>query len=812
MVSGTRFGGVRLARTETIEQAEALLELSRMLRIVGEPGVGKSAALRHLAERLAPEGSIITLAPGRIVPGGWLAFAHQIGCPQTVSRDQLFNELGCSGGATFFIDNIDQIDDEGEWATLRDLLRGVVANPGWRTIITAWSGSDEWLKKLPPDLVAADIATLHIEELSDSETAVLAAGNPALSVLLSDTHPARAIARNLFHLSRLIELTASDSIVLAGETDLARAWWRPGGGRGEAGKLARLKVLRALGAQVLARPGLAAFRADEFEAETIAELLQLKALREVRQGSTVTFRHDVLRDWTVGFLLDEEPDRLRPLPLDKPIASALSRGLEMAARLAIEDDPSGQRWLSLLEAVEREGCHGSWRRPVLLALPRSERALPLLQALEPALLENKGQRLADIIRLMMTVEAELLGKLIARTQPDATIPQGANDLVVPKGQGWVWLVMWLTMRADALPSAVIPDVSKLFFAWLVATQAQAAPVNALIVDRLFTWLARIEEAMHPAPYRDLAEVKRHDLDFPHVRDVRDEIRTACFTFSHLNKEAAQRYLSGLDADKVRHDEAQHILRWPGSLAKAAPTAFVDLALATLIDRRARRGRGSHDMLGPFDTHDGLFTPASPGQGPFFELLETAPAEGLRLIRGIVEHTAQWRRRQYNEAKRAWPAITLPFPEAAKTFHGDFATYHTARTGSPSAAAASALMALEAWGHRQIEGGRPFADVIHDVVGPDGSSVALLSVAVDLALSQWSVARPSVWPLLASPELLCCDHWRYRHDLTGANRLLRWEREPSSAQVNGRISTRIARAAANSPTTSVNSPSKDRLRR
>ena len=141
-------GGVRLPRTEAIEHAEALLEPSRMLQIVGEPGVGKSAVLKHLAERLTPEGSIIVLAPGRIVAGGWLAFAHQIGCPQTVSRDQLFNELGCSGGATLFIDNIDQIDDEGEWATLRDLLRGVVANPGWRTVITAWSGSSEWQRKL----------------------------------------------------------------------------------------------------------------------------------------------------------------------------------------------------------------------------------------------------------------------------------------------------------------------------------------------------------------------------------------------------------------------------------------------------------------------------------------------------------------------------------------------------------------------------------------------------------------------------------------------------------------------------------------
>ena len=101
---------------------------------------------------------------------------------------------------------------------------------------------------------------------------------------------------------------------------------------------------------------------------------------------------------------------------------------------------------------------------------------------------------------------------------------------------------------------------------------------------------------------------------------------------------------------------------------------------------------------------------------------------------------------------------------------------------PSSAAASALMALEAWGHRQIESGRAFGDVLHDVLGPSGSSVAFLAVAADLALSHWVTARPFIWPLLATPELLCWDHWRYRHDLTGANRLLRWEQEPAGAQV------------------------------
>jgi hypothetical protein len=54
--------------------------------------------------------------------------AQVIGCP--VGRNELFNELGCGGGATLFVDNIDQIEDADAWPTLRDLLRSVVESPG----------------------------------------------------------------------------------------------------------------------------------------------------------------------------------------------------------------------------------------------------------------------------------------------------------------------------------------------------------------------------------------------------------------------------------------------------------------------------------------------------------------------------------------------------------------------------------------------------------------------------------------------------------------------------------------------------------
>ena len=117
-----------------------------------------------------------------------------------------------------------------------------------------------------------------------------------------------------------------------------------------------------MGVQVVSHPSRVAFKTDELESATVEELLRFDSLREDTKGAKVAFRNDVLRDWTVGFLLHEDKELLNALPMDKPLPPGLTRGLEVAARLAIDSDATGGRWSVLLDAVERDNCHGSWKR------------------------------------------------------------------------------------------------------------------------------------------------------------------------------------------------------------------------------------------------------------------------------------------------------------------------------------------------------------------------------------------------------------------------------------------------------------------
>ncbi len=383
---------------------------------------------------------------------------------------------------------------------------------------------------------------MKVDEISDDEAALLSEENAALAIILNNGHPARGIARNLFYLSRMIELGADQAEAASGiktEMDLAHLWWRYGGGRSEdKRKFARLKVLRAMGKELITHPNRVSVKTDDLESAVLPDLLQFDSLREDTRGATVAFRHDVLRDWAIGFLLHEQEELIEPLPVNKPLSPALARGLEIAARLVLEGDPSGARWLRLLATVERDGAHGSWKRPVLLALTRAENALALLDAIKPLLFEAEGRRLGEIIKLMIAVESEPLGAVLARANSSVQLPPGAGDIIVPKGLGWMWLVLWLTQNARLLPRALIPDASKAFQAWLISTRDQYA-LNVSIVEILFEWLALMEDAIRPRFLRDLSEAPP-PLRISHPEEVREEIRMWALAFAHLNPAATER--------------------------------------------------------------------------------------------------------------------------------------------------------------------------------------------------------------------------------------------------------------------------------
>ncbi len=340
-----QIGNVSLTRHERLTAVRDALDEGRYVEIRGEPGVGKSVVLKHLANQLAQEAQIAVLAPDRTTPNGWSALRLTLGFEGTAR--ELLVDLAATGGAILFVDNLDNFS-EAEQKTVVDLIREAARIPGFSVVTTARQVfATEEPSWLPADALAqlGPAAILTIGELSELEIAELSGAAPALAVLLADTHPARDVIRNLYRLARLAILPADEPVPRT-EIDMALQWWDSADGRRGAGHRDRARLLRALAEQALVSNGPLGVVGHPSSA--IDALVRSGTLRDLR-GDRVAFRHDVLREWAIANLLHADSAALDRLSLNSPASVRVARAVELTGRIALERTSDGAQWLALLE-------------------------------------------------------------------------------------------------------------------------------------------------------------------------------------------------------------------------------------------------------------------------------------------------------------------------------------------------------------------------------------------------------------------------------------------------------------------------------
>jgi hypothetical protein len=750
-----RIGAASIARPERIAAVHAALEAGRYVEIRGDAGVGKSGLLKHFAMQAAAEGGIVVLSPGRVIPRGWTAMRAALGFDD--SARELLVELAADGSGILFVDNID-LFSEVERTTVNDLVRDAATVPGLSVIVTGRrnvkTGETNWLPGEALDKLGRT-SPLLIEELNDAELEEIRAAAPDLASLLSESHPARAVTRNLFRLARLAGL-ASGAPVPQTEIDMAEQWWRTADGP-PPGQRERARVIKALAEQAFAH--VATFDVSGFPAAAIDALIGSDTLRDYG-NDRVAFRHDVLREWAVAGLLSAESDALARLPLGRPAPASLARGMELYARSLIERESDDQAWRKLLEDVSRDGAHGSWRRAVLLALVRSEAFRQILTRAAPALFADNAAVLIELIRTTMAVDVQPGIELLAAAGLDITgIPAGFD---VPSGPSWHRLMVWLLSLRDTLPAASIPAVVNLYNGWTMATFGHD-PLTPRLLTELYRWLTDIEAAQDADYSRDRRDPFQGALTSEQIRSLKGDLRRGFAIFATRVPDYAAAYLRAARQRNRREDIARALHEFRGTLATAAPLEMAELVASSLIpterSERSERRRRQAIVDRPFTHVDSAYLPASPAQGPFFDILLAAPAVGMRLIRRLIDHAISF---QTDGVSDESEGIEISLPTGPRKFHW-LGTYSWPRDLAPHYAVASGLMALEAWGHRRIEEGEAIEAVVADVIGEGDAPAAYLLVAVDLVISHWPASVDAAIPFLASPELIVMDKRRQSQD-------------------------------------------------
>ena len=749
-----RVGSVTLMRLDRVTAVRSALSQGGYVEIRGDAGVGKSGLLKRFAKQLAIESSILVLSPGRTPPGGWTTMRSRLGFDG--SAHDLLVDLASTGGATLFVDSLDFFSDD-ERLTVKDLVREAAGVPGFAVIATARKDfaveEPNWLPGDALDRLGRS-APVVIEELGTAEIHELSAAAPGLAALLSETHPARAVARNLFRLARLAGRPASDELPRT-EVDMAEQWWRSADGNYDSDHRARKRVLADLAKQTLMRTEpLNVASHPEWAVDALVHSQTLRDLGEDRMA----FRHDVYRDWAIANLVYSLPDTKEHLRLDRPTPATHVRGIELAARMALERGSSDSQWWQLFHEVSPEGAHGSWHRAVLLATVRSEIDIVLLQRVSDHLLACGASVLRELIRTVMAVDVRPARDFAAASMDPGLIP---DDMTLPGAPSWWRLILWLLEVGESLPARAIPEVLKLYEGWCVLGEEHVTPK---VLEWLHRWLTEIEKARYPDDLRNLRQPFRGELDDEQVRLLESNLRTAFLTFCHHASSLAADYVQSLLSRRRQVNSIiRSVLTSPGSLAQAAPDALSRLCDAALLPELANEEQQSHNLYNFLQATGYLFFPPSCGRGPFLGLLAHAPRVGLSLIRRIVDgRISFWTADKSEESD----SVSIPFANGDRDFRFRRSYAYSRASGGNDACVTTALMAVCEWGHRRIEGGESYSRVLDDVLGASDSPAAYLLVAADLVLVHWPSTREVAVPFVASPELLCVDYDQATNEYIG----------------------------------------------
>ena len=748
--------GITLPRTRQIEAVRAAIGSGqRFIEIRGEAGVGKSAILKRFALVVMRESRVLALAPGRVPTGGWDALKARLAFGGGI--DAFLRDLASDGGGWLFIDNLDFFE-EGEQKTINDLLRAAANVPGFTVVATARErfGLDDasWLDASALTVLGRAKPVI-VGPIEDDELEQLREAEPRLRRLLAPDHPASAVTRNLYLLSRLLKLPEGESLPRT-EIEMATAWWTSAAGDA-VGATARTRgrVLRDLGLRAIR--GEVTFDVTTLDGAAIDALVESETLSDFG-NDRVAFRHDVLREWAIANVLSIDAANFAGFDLKARGSPTQLRGLELAARMVLETARDPAAWRRILDAVSGPDTHPAWRRAVLLAPIHTEVTQQSIVLMGDTFLADDAALLCELIPIMTAVEVRPIRDLVPPGVDPSLMPENYN---IPVGPAWTHLVSWVLLLGSKLPNKAVPEVVELYIAWCsLGMLFPDTTLTPLVLTQFEIWLTQIETAADWDDWRtrgDQPPPFGGALSGDQLKRIEDDMRTYLSLLAMRVPDVAKQYLIHVRALKRKDGIYHSIMKMRGTLAQAAPDELAEATLDYLRKPQAekddeRRERRRPSMDGALAHADKDFLEAAPSQGPFYDLLKHAPQVGLRLIRTLIDEVIAFH--TDGKAPADDDVFTLDMPGGPRRFPwlntymwSDHSYYYSVT---------SALMALEAWAHERAENGEDIASIIADIIGEGETPAAYLLVALHVILSHWPRSAAAGVPFIGCPELLSFD--------------------------------------------------------
>lgn len=783
----SKIANLTLHRLETYQKIKGAFEQGRFIQIIGEPGSGKSALLKAVAEEVGRIGPVFVLKDNRIHPRGWSAHAHILNVSADIAS--LLREFACCSVPILFIDGIDRIIDPAVQLTINDILRALVEKEGlanWRVLVTVREQNlkhiETWLDQTA--LNKLPLCTVSVGSLNKDELAVVGEEVPRLRPLLARPGNLDVVLSRPFFLEAINRLSTADTSrsLPVTEVELLTLWWTLGGSDRTDFTSApkRQSTLLDL-AQLLVRKPNSAISIRDIPSDPLEELKAAGVIRDKVLGHSVEFTHDIYEEWALCELLIGVQDRIVQFLEEVGQPRVLVRPTQLLGAYVLEATGSTEAWKSLLECTGASSLRPVWQRTILTSCFQSIRTTELLGKLEEDLVQQDGELLRRLLLAISTLEV-VPNPLFLNEQlaPGLAVDERvllANLAALPKPLIWVRFLDWLVPKISTLPSHLVPALLPVLSTWQNNYAGRSIRHCREIGILSYQWLLEIEEAIHPVNWTDRKRPFGPDVHYHDEEKIEKDIRSLFLSSAGDVPELVKAYLNAKGGDKRnKHHFREDIIRNSAALIRHLPKELVDFFLIAFLERpqdqESRRG-GYYDDLAEEYGISGhhQFYPASPIQMPFLALLRQNEEQGLRLIRDLCNHSISiWRwscgRRSYQQPVTPLP-VKVKFPWGWQSFWGDNKVYLWFRGYWGNDAVKSALMALEQWAIEQIDGGSEFSEVFQKVIqGID--CVAVLGLGVSLCLAFQEKSTVSSLPLVTCPHLWGWDIARLIGDSMGTS--------------------------------------------
>lgn len=780
-------GGAKVERRNISIELESVIAKSRVVKIIGAPGSGKSALLRQEIESSLLRGSVLFIKYDRLTDSGWPAFAITNGLSAASLSDVLI-EIGSTGSKCLYVDGIDRIEKKHQGVVL-DIIREIVQSSildEWKIVVTLRESSAQrsgsWFSEAFKDL---ENGIVKVNLLDDGESAILANLKPSLRPLLFGSEQVREIVRRPFF-ARILDQTsartnAESALIPQSELDLLHDWWVRGGYDSE-GRLVfeRQRSLIEL-AEANARQLDEPIRLNKLTVLTISlidDFVVDGILRAVTPGHTVRFTHDIFFEWSFFHVLIDRDRKWLEAIVELGEPPAVGRVVELLSQREYDE---GNFWNTEIPKLTSKNIRSQWLRAWLLGPLTSTTFEKNAAEYETLMLNREFDYLKFVLVWFQSVKTAPNARILSGELPIEIRHRIADLLSWPSDiLAWRRLINFVLNRIELIQVSLLKEVVGIFEVWQNAFFDYTNSTSEKMLAQIANWLSEIE-SMTFAEFADneIPASIQHWKAIANLDDFVSSLRKLVLQSSRIMPQLTTDYISRvIEQGEISEATYKKIITFSTNLASTHPDLLVELTFLyqknELLEDRLRREKKEQDerrkrrneqkekshqdeIIGKmammadlpmfskpisywsdtFALEDDFqnFYPPSPLREPFHSLFKTSPVHGIRLLNGLCNHAiAEWRqlsKNAYDSPGTPIP-VQIDFSWGRQHFWGTNREYLWYRGLWAPKAIACGFMSLEKWCFEELERGR-LADELIQFVVEGNESVAILGVVSTIAL-------------------------------------------------------------------------------